>query len=317
MLRPLTLLAALAVTTSPASAQDATSSFTYNFDIRQAGGRPDRLGLDFELHYERARSLVDPQGHHFSWSAAAEGFQTFDREAVDVDYMAASISLEGRYYSSALTPLSARLQARYLDLLARDPAGGGPGLTAEEEAELNRFIQRISRNRRFFTYDIHYRFETDQELDRGQHVVGAAFALELPLLHQLLDAIPAETRSEESAYRPQPVRAYLGVEYVGGIDEAIADGGADSAGRVRLESAWATHLLGELVVRVRWQGHLLIDPPPGLDQRDREFNSFVEVWGILPLGSKTGVLVKYIDGRLPPGYDAASVGAVGFNITLQ
>lgn len=318
--RFLVTLTAVAAAAPGAQAQSVMSSFSYNFDVRQAGGRPDRLGVDFTLQFERARAIEDPRGHHFSWSAAAEGFRALGSEANDVDYMAVTVALDGRHYSSALTPLPARVQDRFLDLLARDSAGGGPGLTDAEAEELNGLVTRSVRNRRFFTYDVHYRFETDQDLDRTQHVLGASFAAELPFLHHLLDAIPAETRHETSRYRPQPVRIYVGVEYVGGIDDVAADGtptGETSGGRVRVEAAWGTHVLDELVVRARWQGHLLIAPPVGLDTRDREINSFVEVWGILPLGARTGVLIKYIDGRMPPAYDDASVGAVGFSISLQ
>jgi hypothetical protein len=304
----------LAVTGNMAGAQSTLSSFTYDFDIRQAGGRADRLGLDFRLEYDRVRSDPNPQGHHYGWTAGIEGFQTFDDAVGDANYMAATVSLEGRYYESALTPLPTRVQARYLDLLARDPAGGGPGLTTDEEKELNRLFERLGQNRKFFTYDLHYRFESDQDLDRGQHVVGAAVSAEVPLLHRLLDALPAETRPGNSQYQPQPVRAYFGAEYIGGIDDTTAGGNEETSGRLRVEAAWGTYGIGGMVVQIRWQGHLLLDPPEDLDH---EFNSFLEASVILPLSARTGVLLKYIDGRLPPGYEATSVGAMGLSISLQ
>jgi hypothetical protein len=317
MYRPLIIIPILLVAAVTAGAQSTLSNFAYDFDLRQAGGRADRLGLDFRLDYDRARSDPNPQGHHYGWTAGIEGSQTFDEAVRDADYMSATVSLEGRYYESALTPLPARVQARYLDLFARDSAGGGPGLTPDEEKELNGLFERLRQSRRFMTYDLHYRFESDQDLDRGQHVVGAAVSAEVPLLHRLLDALPAETRGD-SLYLPQPVRAYFGADYVGGIDDTTsAEGDEKAAGRLRVEAAWGTYGLGGMVVRIRWQGHLLLDPPQDLDARDREFNSFVEASVILPLSAKTGVLLKYIDGRLPPGYEAVSVGAMGLSISLQ
>jgi len=204
-------------------------------------------------------------------------------------------------------------------LTGRDKAGGGPGLTAAEGAELNRLVQRALGNRKYVEYDLHYRLETTEDVTTKLHVFGGRLSAELPAIHRFLDVIPQQTRRGDSQFRVKPVRAYLSVDYVSGIDKTAlgADTSAKHVWRAELQAAWSTHLFNEFVLRAVWSGEYLIDAPAPVKAANREFNAFTQVWMTYPLSGKTGVLIKYVSGRLPPNYELATGGSMGLSISLQ
>lgn len=301
----------------------------YNFDIRNAPEGGKGLGLDFDLRYERERSGPNPQGNQYGFSLRAAGFETFDRSTADVNSMQGEIALRGRYYRSGLTVLPAWQQTRYLQLAECDPAAQEPtdsaaarpacsGFTDADEAEYNNLIARVATQRRFFSYDLHYRYETTQDFALGQHVFGAAVSGEVPLLAKLLDVIPALTRQGTSLFRPRDVRAYAGLDRLNPDQDIPLYLGVDSQiWRARWEMAWSTQLFDDLVLRALWEGHYLFDVPESVKAAGRTFNAFLQLWMIYPISGKTGVLLKYVTGHMPPQYAESTVGSVGFSLTLQ
>lgn len=311
----------LALALPPAlAAQDVIRSFTYEVDLRQGEGAAEPLGIDFDLNYHLGTNVgTDPRGHHFGWDFQVRGFQNFKDNAADANFMAGQIKAAGVLYRPGQTPLPARTQARLLDLLERDAAGGGPGLTEDEVEELNGLVARITANRRFWTYDLHYRLETDQELDAKQHVLGAGIGGEVPLLHEVLDLVPRMTSARHPNYRTPPLRVWAGIEWVGGQDEVVIEGlELDGAyGRVRIEAAWSTLVLEDLVLRATYQGQILFARPGALVATNRGFNGFLEAWVTLPIGDRFGLAVKYIDGRPPPLYQTVSTAQLALTISVQ
>ena len=100
-------------------------------------------------------------------------------------------------------------------------------------------------------------------------------------------------------------------------DTAVGEvGEANDMGRIRLQAAWATQVFNELLLRATWEAQYLLATPPAFEEKDR-FNSFLQIWMVYPLAAKTGVLIKYVNGRLPPNYEQTSGGGVGLSITLQ
>jgi len=289
--------------------------------VRPALDHIDRLGVDFNLAYYRQGAPEKPSGHHFSWRVSAAGFQTFDRHVEDVNAMAAEVTLVGRYYrtSANSAPLPADLQVRFLDLLARGGAGGGLGLTSADSAELDRLTLHVNRNRTYLEYDVHYRFETTQDVTAKQSAFGARISAEIPLLHNLLDMIPRQTRRPGTGFRPKPVRAFVGIDYVGSTEETAVGAGTGTGHvwRAELQAAWSTHLMNEYVLRALWLGQYLFDAPAPVKAAGREFNAFGQVWLAYPLSGRTSLIIKYVSGRLPPNYDLASAGTMGLSISLQ
>jgi hypothetical protein len=311
-----------------AQVEGSISGLAYNFDLRSAPEGGKGVGLDFDLRYERERSGPNPQGNQYGFALRVAGFETFNRSTADVNSMLGEIGLRGRYYRSGLMALPAWQQTRYLELAECDPAAQEPsdsagrpacsGFTEADEAEYNRLIARMATQRRFFSYDLHYRYETTQDFAFGQHVFGAGVSGEVPLLADLLDVIPALTRLDASRFRPRDVRAYLGLERLDPDQDIPLYGGVESqAWRARWEMAWSTQVFDDLVLRAMWEGHYLFDVPPSVDAADRTFNAFLQMWMIYPVSGKTGVLLKYVSGHMPPRYDESTVGSVGFSLTLQ
>jgi hypothetical protein len=314
-----------------AQIEGSLQGLTYNFDLREAPTTGKGLGLDFDVRYERERTSRDgnPQGNQYGLSIKATGFQTFDSKTADVNSMAGELAVRGRYYRSGLTVLPAWQQTRYLRLAECDPAAREPedsaatqsgctGFTKAEEEEYNRLVSRIGQQRRFFSYDLHYRYETTQDFSFGQHAFGAGISGEVPLLAELLDAIPAMTRRDSSGFRARDVRAYAGVDRLDpDKDIPLYAGSAAPLWRARWEMAWSTQVFDELVLRALWQGEYLFDAPAPVKAADRTFNAFLQAWMIYPISAKTGVLIKYVTGYMPPTYDESTVGSVGFSFTLQ
>jgi hypothetical protein len=313
-------LVALALIAPPVRSQslEGTTPLTYRIDVRPAAGTDDKLGIDFDFRYDRTRDPRNPQGNHYGLGVGVSGFQSFDRDVPDVNSVVGEVTLQGRYYHSALRPLSPEKQARFRDLAERDEAGGGPGLTAKEQAEYDGLFDLLKKNRQFFTYDLHYRFESSQDWDDNQHAFGAGGGAEVPALHRLLDVIPALTRKGDS-FKPQPVRIYLGADRVTGAGETVAGvaAGEGSFWRLRGSVAWATSVFDNLVLRARGQGYLILDPPAGLKAQDLDRTGFLEVWLTYPVAGQASLLIKYLVGRLPPDYDEVNVGKVGLSVTLE
>jgi hypothetical protein len=313
-----------------AQIEGSVAGMAYNFDLRNASDGT-ALGLDFDLRYEHERTGRDrnPQGHQYGFLVRATGFQTFDTRTADVNSMSAELALRGRYYRSGVTVLPAWQQTRYLRLAECDPAAQEPadlggtqpgciGFTSADEEEYKMLISRIARQRRFFSYDLHYRYETTQDLELGQHAFGAGLSAEVPLLAELLDAIPSVTRRESSGFKPRDVRAYAGLDRLDpDQDIPLYLGAAEPLWRVRWETAWSTQVFNDLVLRALWIGEYLFDVPDPVKAADRTFNAFLQAWLLYPISSRTGVLVKYVTGHMPPTYDDSTVGAVGFSFTLQ
>lgn len=69
-------------------------------------------------------------------------------------------------------------------------------------------------------------------------------------------------------------------------------------------------------MRAVWLGQYLIDAPAPVKAANREFNAFTQVWLTYPLSGKTGAIIKYVSGRLPPTYDLATAGTIGLSISL-
>jgi hypothetical protein len=297
------------------------------FDVRQVEGRSDRLGLDFDLAYTHQQVSANPQGNHYGIELAANGFNTFSNATRDVNSLAFQGSLQGRYYRSGdPNPLPPELRRRVIELLEKeggeeteaDSSDSKSKLTLKEQAELDRFMDLALKNRRFFTYDVHYRFESTQDVEVKQNAFGAGGAFEVPVLANLLDAIPAATRTGP-ARRPHPVRAYVGVDYVRPQDddqEPTATLTDSATWRGRIEMAWSTLVLDEYILRASWEAHYLVDAPKAVRDADREFNNFLQAWLKIPLTTEAGVVIKYLSGRMPPTYSDVDVASLGFNFSF-
>jgi hypothetical protein len=293
---------------------------TYQFDIRPAVDHPERLGLDFNVKYETSQGKEsDPRGLHYALRALGKGFQTF-ADVPDVNSMTGEISLVGHYYRQTGTePLPPELIVRYLRV-ADTPV---ENLTTGDEQELSRILDRILGKRSLFTFDAHYRYETNHDVTEDDHAIGAGVAGEVPVLSQMLDIIPSLTRPAitDSAprFRSQPVRFYVGVDRVSGADETTIGNltGDSRLWRGRLELAWGARIMQGFVLRGSFEAHYFFGANQALKDSDREFDTFLQAWLLYPLSDKTSLLVKYIDGRLPPDYDATKSGKVGLSIALH
>ena len=309
----------------PSPAPDARdgANFTRHLDVRQADGHPDHLGLDFDLRFEKHREDSSDVRHAYSLLVVAKGFQTFDRAIPDANSMTGDLSLQGSFFAVDLTPLSERERRRHAELSDKLPEAEppGPGLTPEERVEFDALDAELFGHRpSLWTYDLHYRIETNHDASRSQQVFGAGGALEVPLLHSLLDLAPSILRSP-SYWRPQPVRAYVAAEYISPEQDSVlafAAGKLERLWRVRWESAWRTRVAAGVDMRAEARVDWLLDAPAFVRDAGREFNAFVQVWLLYPLrpDGTTGVMIKYMDGRLAPGYGSVSGGKVGLTIGL-
>jgi hypothetical protein len=304
-----------------ARGNDIHRSFTYDFDLREAVEGSDHLGLDFDVSYELSRESESPAGHQFEWAFSASGFQNFDNENPDLNHMKAEVSLRGRYYRPRTRdPLPPRQLLRYLEI-----AGIVDTLQTEEESlEFDRLDRQLfgGARPRYISYDLHYRIESSQDFAHTQHVGGIGVSAEVPLLQDFLDLVPSVTRASFAPvqnFRTPPVRLYVGLDYVASaeaISESVAEGDKEFA-RARIETAWSTLVFEAQVLKIAWQGEYMLDASKSVEEADREFNTFLEASLIIPLKGKTGILVKYVDGRLPPVHNQVSAGMVGLNFYLQ
>lgn len=310
------LLLALGSTQPSLSAQSQPwkidRKFTSDLDIRQPTEESAKFGLDFNVGYRIERTRPNPQGNHFGLTLGANGYQDFGTEVKQLNQMVGEIAFQGRYYSAAGRPLRADLEKHFRELLDIPTSK----ITPKDSASLVRLIRSSLANRQFFTYDAHYRYETTQDVDTSQHALGVALSGEVPGLHRALDALAATTRSRRSNFRVQPVRAYLAFDYVVG-EEPLTTTDDNRYPRASLETAWSTLVFNDFVLRATWLAQYIFSAPETLKARDRQFNSLVQVWAVYPVSENVGLLIKYVDGRMPPTYDSSSVGKAGFSISFQ
>lgn len=313
----LTLLPAAARAQGTAWTTDRT--FGYTLDFGPAADDANRLGLHYDLRYEISRTRGDPRGHHFGLAFSALGFQTAAHDSAGLNTLTAGAALLGRYYQAAGgNRLAPEAQMRWLELLEK-PIGS---LTADETEELRRFNALANAGRRFLTYDAHYAYETSQTTNARQSAVGAAISGEVPAVHRWLDALFGLTRTDDTyaAYQAQPVRAYVGGDYVfdrrvPGLVDVVDD---EAFPRLRGQLAWRTLVLNGLVLRATYEAELLLDPPEDLDDID-SFQDFFQAWLVYPLGGDigAGLMVKYVAGRVGPSFESESGLRLGLNFILQ
>ena len=309
------------------------TNITRHLDVRQAEGHPDRLGLDFDLRYERQRGDSIDLRNSYALLAVVRGFQTFDRAIPDANSMTVELDLQGTYFPVDLTPLTPVERKRHEELSARSEIGdpSNPPLERDEQEELDALGDKLDgRPAALWTYDLHYRAETNHDVSRSQSVFGVGGAFEVPVLHQILDLLPSALRelgtdapdgSAPARWHPQPVRLYAAAEYVAPTQDSVlafASGRVDRLWRVRLESAWKTRVLAGADLRAEARLDWLPDAPDLARDAGREVNGFVQAWLLYPLksGSAAALMVKYFDGRLPPEYAPVSGGKVGLTIDL-
>ncbi len=304
---------------APSIAAQSTSwtssrTLTHTFDIGPVASEPERVGLHYDLRYEFNRIGADPNGMHLGLALAAAGFENMKRDEGVVSTVYLESSLLGRYYRSGdATPLEPQQQKRYLDLFEKDPEH----LTQEEEAELNGLIARVTRNRRFFTFGGHHRYEYSRLTGAKQHALGAFLSGEIPYLHIVLGEVSRVTGTRDG-YRQQPVRAYLGLDYVL-ADEAQLAGNevGENFPRVRGQLAWSTLVLDRFVLRATWHADLVLNAPAAIKAADREFNNVLQLWLVFPVSQEAGVMVKYTAGRFAPDYRSMDELNLGLSISLH
>jgi hypothetical protein len=315
----LAITAAVICGTSTGVAQIAGSQrgWAYQFDIRQAEGRTDRLGLDFDVQYESQQEPKPPTLDSYGFTARAQGFNTFDRATRDVNSLIGEIALLGWRYRSALLHDGVLPPEQILELeRLLDKSGSGATLKPEEQAKVNAFNDRLSQDRRFFTYGGQFRWETTADAKVAQNSLGLVGATEIPFLGKLLDALPASTRS--SGRRSFPVRALIALDYVRPAkNESATTVLLDTATwRARTEMAWSSVVLDRYIVRATWEAHYFINPPAPVRTAKRQFNNFLQAWLKVPITPEMGVVIKYLSGRIPPTYDNSDIAALGFNIAF-
>lgn len=291
--------------------------WTYQFDVRQAEGRTDRLGLDFDVEYERQQEPTPPQLDSYGFTLRTKGFNAFDRATRDVNSLVGEVSLLGWHYSSALLDQGVLPPEQILELeRLAEKKGNGDSLSPADEAHFNAFIDRASKGRRFFTYGGQFRLETAPDVNASQRSFGVMGAAEIPFLGQLLDALPASTRS--GTRRSFPVRALLALDYVNPSSRSASNPTLlDSATwRARTEMAWSSIVLDRYILRATWEAHYFLGDKSTLHDRDRRFNNFLQTWVKVPLTPEMGVILKYLAGRAPPTYENSDIAALGFNISF-
>lgn len=303
-MRRLLLLAALMLVVLPRTVAAATTKLAYNFGFRQVTTDTLQPAVEFALRYEINQSSTDPRWHHFNYSIFTQGYQTFSPDIRDVDHMEFGLAMSGRHYRTQLSPLPPALQDHYTDLLERSEAGGGPGITDAQVAELNALMAMVRENRSYVGYSVYGRFVTDQQVDSKLINMGLGIQAEVPLLGGWLDAPFKATRGGSQAVA-QPLRASLSAEYVKGVGDR-----KDSYPRAFLEAIWTTRAFDKLYPRVRWQAEYATDGPSGLDH----FNQFLDAGIALPVTATTSVVFKYLYGRTAPNYQKVNAAVLGFDV---
>ncbi|MCK4414956.1 MAG: hypothetical protein KAY32_15585 [Candidatus Eisenbacteria sp.] len=321
VLLPLTCIAANA-------AEGLSHDFSYDIDIREAVDGSDALGIDFDLHLDLARGAEIEPGHRFHLATRFSGYQNFDSDRRDINHMLGELALRGDLYlPQAPKTVEVEKVQQWLKLSNSPPES----LTVEDMQELTR-LSRIMRGFDadtgesparvvgYLSYDLHYRFETTQDVTAKLHAFGLGASAEMPLLGEILDAVLGVTRSEEpEGRRARPLLLYAAIDLATSEDllptyDHLRDD--DTLWRGRIELAWRTSILRNQKLTLSWQGEVLFDAPQAIDDADREFNSFFEATLIMPVKNGAGLLVKYVDGRLSPTYEQVAAALLGVNLSL-
>jgi hypothetical protein len=287
-----------------ATANGATTNLTYNLGFRQAATDTLMPAVEFSLRYELQRTSTDPRWHHFNWALFTQGYQTFNSHITDVDHMEVGLAMAGRYYRTALTPLAPELQDYYTDLLERSEAGGGPGITEAQEAELGGLVARVRGHRAHIGYTAYSRFVTDQQVDNRLLNFGLGAQAEVPWLGGWLDTPFRVTRST-GPFVSQPLRASLSAEYVQGMGNR-----EDAYPRAFLECLWSTRAFDRMYPRIRWQAEYSTENPVSITS----FNHFLDAGIALPVSPGTSVVFKYLYGRTAPNYELVNAAVLGFDV---
>ena len=291
--------------------------WTYTADVRQAEGRTDRLGIDFDIAFSSQQEPKTPVLDSYGLTVRAKGFETFERDTREVNSLIGELALQGWRYRSAALRVGSLAPEQILELeRLLEKQGSGGDLKQDEARKLDDFVDLARTARQFFTYGAHYRLETTQDVKVTQNVFGVSGATEIPLLGKLLDVIPAATRSVQ---RPAfPLRALLAVDYVR-PQERAAEGESllDSATwRTRAELAWSAVMLDRFILRATWEAHYFVNAHKSVRDTGLDFNNFLQAWIKVPITPEAGVMVKYLSGRLPPTYEDANIAALGLSISF-
>jgi hypothetical protein len=310
------LAALLALAFVPYDAHAISRNFSYNVDVRNALGHIDVLGADFDIRYELAQESLNPAGNHFSALLSTSGFQTFDRAVTDVNSTSYEAALVGRYFKVRDVALTPEQTARLRELSAKDSIGGGPGLTEAEHEEYMQLLGGGQKARRHWSYRLRGIIESTQDFDRRQYAFGAGLSGEVPMLHEMLDKIPALTRNPGTVYDAQPVRIHMGGDWVTHMADSTQADGTAASGRVIGQVAWSTPVANGLILRATYEGEYLFSPPEWM-ATDQQFNSRFQAWILVPVKDGASLMVKWLDGRWAPDYISTSGPALGLNVSFQ
>ena len=153
-----------------------------------------------------------------------------------------------------------------------------------------------------------------------QHAFGVGIGSTVPLLHELLDLVPMATRRFDA--RPQPVRGYVTGEYITTDRDSTLSwlkGTVDALWRLRADAVWRTKVFDGVDLRASWHGEYFPDAPAVVRCVGRQANSYIELWMIYPLSGSgsSGLMIRYVDGRLAPTYALRSGAKVGVTMGLK
>jgi hypothetical protein len=296
----------------PVYSSDLVQTFTYDVDVRHAVNEVDTLAMDWTLNY----SARKPKSA-LSMEISARAKRLFDNADTDLNHASMEFMLRGHVHTGGLADqLPAHVKARYLEL-TDIPVEEQTKEQLDELDRLDNFIYK--RPAYLFAYDIHYSIESTSELDKGAHVLGIGLTGEIPHLHTLIDIIPkALSTSRNSRFKPQPIRAYAGLEYTNQLTDMFLTGEIDDDDmwRSHFEIAWSTLIFNNMCVKLQWESDLFLSPPESIKERDREFNSLVRAELIIPVKSVLNIKITYIDGRLSPMYNLVSGTTFGLNVNV-
>jgi len=312
------LLGATLALTLSTQAHAISRNFSYRVDVTNNPGTLEAIGAGFDIRYELAQASANPAGNHFAALLGVSGFQTFDRDTsvVGVNSTSYEVALVGRYFKVRDMQLTMEEEARMRDLAAKDPVGGGPGLTDEEKAEYLQLLGGGQKARRHWAYRFRGVCESTQDFDRKQYAVGAGLTAEIPALHEALDKIPALTRNPGTEAHAQPIRAHIGADWVAHMPDSTEADGTATSGRAIGQVAWGAPVANGLLLRVLYEGEYLFDPPGQMGD-DRKYNSRFQAWLTVPVRDGASLLVKWIDGRWAPDYIKDSGPALGLTVSFD
>lgn len=289
------------------------------------------VGLDFEALYELP--LIGQRegiaGSDLKFSVSSKGYVALTGEDSDsVNSIISEARLSGALFGvDRRGPLLSYAKRNadtkvLLDEINRLGGFGGPPSPRREQVEKQ--LERLMRPpARFVTVDAHLTSEVDQGFDNDQWAVGAGLTTDLAVvtgtdvLARWLDAPFALLRPRGSGWVVQLPRFYVGYDYVSAseIPARQALTSEDAFSRLTAEVAWMTAILNGIRLRVSWRMYYEIDAPTGIKRAGKDFTSLVSVSAELPIGLTGGSLIlKYVEGELPPTLEGGSDVSVGFRI---